>query len=69
MTPRKPSAPTIRAIEPAAALRGLRRELGWLLAAKLAALLILWALFFSADQRPGADAVTTGQQLALGGSR
>ena len=47
-------------------LRALRRELAWLLAAKLAALTILWACFFSAPHRPAVDAAGTVRQLALG---
>jgi hypothetical protein len=35
--------------------RGLRREVAWLLLAKLAGLLLLWALFFSAAHRIDAD--------------
>jgi hypothetical protein len=46
--------------------RALRRELGWLLLLKLLALIVLWAMFFSAAHRPTVDAVGTGRQFALG---
>lgn len=55
---------------PGAALRpgaGLRRELGWLLALKGAALLLLWALCFSPAHRVHVDAVAAARHLALGG--
>ena len=43
----------------------LRRELAWLLAAKFAALGLLWLLFFSAAHQPAIDATAASRQLAL----
>jgi hypothetical protein len=45
--------------------RHLRRDLAWLLAAKFAALGLLWMLFFSADYQPAIDATAASRQLAL----
>jgi hypothetical protein len=45
--------------------RALRRELGWLLAAKLIALLLLWWLFFSPTHRVVVDAAATMRQLGV----
>jgi hypothetical protein len=45
--------------------RRLRREIGWLMLAKLAALLILWALFFSPAHRFTVDGRVTADRLAL----
>jgi len=46
--------------------RRLRRKIGWLLLAKLAALTILWALFFSPSHRVPATPDRVGQRLAVG---
>jgi hypothetical protein len=46
--------------------RRLQRDLAWLLAAKFAALGILWLLFFSAVHQPAIDASAAGRQLAVG---
>jgi hypothetical protein len=46
----------------------LRRELAWLLAAKFAALGLLWLLFFSAAHQPAIDASIAGRQLAVAAS-
>jgi hypothetical protein len=43
----------------------MKREIGWLMLAKLAALLILWALFFSPAHRPAVDGSVTADRLAL----
>lgn len=43
----------------------MKRELTWILAAKLAALALLWALFFSGGHRVPADAPATGRQLGI----
>jgi hypothetical protein len=43
----------------------LRRHLTLLLAIKLAALVLLWALFFSPAHRPAVDAEAAGRQLAV----
>ncbi|HYL72476.1 MAG TPA: hypothetical protein VEY89_14340 [Candidatus Dormibacteraeota bacterium] len=45
--------------------RALRRELGWLLAAKLLALALLWWLFFSPPHRVAVDAAATLRQLGV----
>jgi hypothetical protein len=45
--------------------RHLRRDLAWLLAAKFAALGLLWMLFFSAAHQPAIDATAASRQLAL----
>ena len=42
----------------------LRRHLTVLVALKLAALALLWALFFSPAHRPRVDPQTVGQRLA-----
>lgn len=44
--------------------RGLRRDLAWLLAIKLAALGLLWLLFFSPAHQPAVDASAATRQLA-----
>ena len=44
--------------------RGLRRDLAWLLAIKLAALALLWLLFFSPAHQPSVDASAATRQLA-----
>jgi hypothetical protein len=43
----------------------MKRELTWILAAKLAALALLWALFFSGAHRLAVDAPATGRQLGV----
>jgi hypothetical protein len=43
----------------------LRRELAWLLAAKFAALGLLWLMFFSSAHRPTVDAASASRQLAV----
>jgi hypothetical protein len=43
----------------------MKRELTWILAAKLAALGLLWVLFFSGAHRPPADAPATSRQLGV----
>jgi hypothetical protein len=43
----------------------MKRELTWILAAKLAALGLLWALFFSGAHRPPVDAPATSRQLGI----
>jgi hypothetical protein len=43
----------------------MRREIGWLMLAKLAALIILWAAFFSPAHRPSVDGRITADRLAL----
>jgi len=44
----------------------LPRDLAWLLAAKFAALGLLWLLFFSAAHQPAVDASAASRQLAVG---
>lgn len=44
--------------------RRLRRKIGWLLAFKLAALLILWMLFFSPANRVPVDAGVMSRHIA-----
>jgi len=44
--------------------RGLGRDLAWLLAMKLAALGLLWLLFFSPAHQPSVDAAAATRQLA-----
>ena len=44
----------------------LRRELSLLVLGKVAALLLLWWLFFSPAHRAAADPVTTGRHMGLG---
>jgi hypothetical protein len=46
----------------------LRRKIGWLLAAKLAALLVLWMLFFSPAHRVEVTKEAAGRHLALDGA-
>ena len=43
----------------------MRREIIWILMCKLAALLLLWALFFSPAQRTVVDGASLGRQLAV----
>jgi hypothetical protein len=43
----------------------LRRHLGWVIAAKLVLILLLFALFFSPSQRPGIDAPGVAERLRL----
>jgi hypothetical protein len=43
----------------------LRREIAWLFVAKLCALMVLWALFFSPAHRTRADAPAMADQLAV----
>lgn len=43
----------------------LGRDLTWALVVKLAALGLLWALFFSAKHHPAADAAAIGHRLAV----
>lgn len=43
----------------------LRRHLGWVIAAKLLLILLLFALFFSPSQRPGIDAPGVAERLRL----
>jgi hypothetical protein len=43
----------------------LRRELSLLMLGKLAALILLWWLFFSPTHRAPVDAAKTGRRLAL----
>jgi len=45
--------------------RALRRELGWLLAVKFVALLLLWWLFFSPTHRPHVDGDVASRKFAL----
>jgi hypothetical protein len=44
----------------------LRRELASLLVLKVAALALLWWLFFSPEHRTPVDAAATGQRLGVG---
>ena len=41
----------------------LRRHLGWVIAAKLGLLALLYVLFFSPSQRPEIDAEAMGRRL------
>jgi len=43
----------------------LRRELAWLLAAKFAALGLLWLMFFSSAHRTSVDAMSASRQLGV----
>jgi hypothetical protein len=43
----------------------MKRELTWILVAKLAALGLLWALFFSGAHRVAVDAPATSRQLGV----
>jgi len=43
----------------------MKRELTWILAAKLVALGLLWLLFFSGANRLAVDAPATGRQLGI----
>ncbi|MFT3897950.1 MAG: hypothetical protein QM719_09705 [Thermomonas sp.] len=47
------------------ALRGLRRHLGWILAAKLALIALLYAFFFGPSSRPDIDAGAAGQRMHI----
>lgn len=47
----------------------LRREVALLLLVKLAALLLLWLVFFSPSHRQPADAARTGAHLGLPASQ
>ena len=44
----------------------LRRHLAWLLLLKVAALALIWALFFGPAHRTPVDGQTAARQLALG---
>ena len=56
--------PRVQQAPPRWALR-LRRHLGWLVAAKLLLILLLFGLFFSPSQRPGIDAPGVAERLRL----
>jgi hypothetical protein len=43
----------------------MKRELTWILAAKLAALGLLWALFFSGSHRVAIDVPAASRQLGI----
>jgi hypothetical protein len=45
--------------------RTMRREIAWILALKLIALWLLWALFFSPEHRVVADRAATSRRLAV----
>ncbi len=45
--------------------RPIRRELAWLLAAKVAVLGLLWLLFFSSAHQPSVDVAAAGRHLAV----
>lgn len=45
--------------------RSLRREVTWLLVAKLGALLLLWLLFFAPAHRPSADSTDVARRLSV----
>ena len=45
--------------------RGMRREITWLLLAKLAGLFALWALFFSASHRIDPTEERTAEKFAI----
>ena len=45
----------------------LKRDIGWLLMAKLGFLTLLWAVFFSGSHRCRADASATANRMALAG--
>jgi hypothetical protein len=45
--------------------RQMRGELFWIVLAKLAALTLLWALFFSAAHRPSVNGDSLGRQLGV----
>ena len=61
----QPNRPIANASQPGADhRRGLRRDLAWLLAIKLAALGLLWLLFFSPAHQPPVDASAATRQLA-----
>lgn len=49
-------------------LARLRRHIGWMLLIKLAMLAGLFALFFSAAQRPDVDAASVSERLHLEGN-
>jgi hypothetical protein len=46
--------------------RQLRRSIGWMLLVKLAALIALWALFFSPSDRPDVTPERVHEQLLTG---
>ena len=48
--------------------RTLRREISWLLALKVAALALLWWLFFSPVHRTAVEAQAESRRLALTGA-
>ena len=54
-----------QATPPARAFHGLRRHIAWLLAAKLAILVLLYAFFFGPASRPGIDADAAGQRMNI----
>jgi hypothetical protein len=43
----------------------MRREIAWILAFKLLALLLLWALFFSPEHRHAVDSEATSRRFAV----
>jgi hypothetical protein len=45
--------------------RSLRREVSWLLVAKLGALLLLWLFFFAPAHRPSADSTDIARRLSV----
>lgn len=47
----------------------LRRDIGWLLLAKLAVLLLLWALFFSPTHRPPNDPAAVAERMLVAPAR
>jgi hypothetical protein len=51
--------------KPASWRAALRRNIAWLLALKLVALLILWTLFFSPAQRVAVSPERSAEHLAL----
>jgi hypothetical protein len=58
--------PTARTTDASTSRRHpLRRELAWLLAAKFAALGLLWLMFFSSAHRSPVDAASASRQLAV----
>jgi hypothetical protein len=53
----------IRLIVHVNAQRVMKRDIGWVLAAKVAALGLLRCLFFSPGQEPNADSAATGRHI------
>jgi hypothetical protein len=53
----------IRLIVRVTAQRAMKRDIGWVLAAKFAALGLLRCLFFSPGQEPIADSAATGRHI------